>query len=190
MEFTASETNTLRTVGLSNNDPDQSVVSVRYGITLQQDGTIAINELGFTRAGGTSYATGDLFKIERSGTTVTYWQNGVLLYTSSLFAGGTLFVDTALDTSGATISNVNLIVSLSPGTYYIGAIADHEGAISEVDETNNAAVQSAGSTVISVLRGGASSSGGGGGALHPAAWLLAGGLFWGLRRRSPSLIRR
>jgi len=121
-------------------------------------------------------------RIERTGSTIRYRQNGVLRYTSGLFSSGNLVVDSALYTNGATISNVNLIVTLSPGTYYIGAIADHEGVIAEVDENNNSAVQSAGSTVISVLQGsGAASSGGGGsGALHPLlGWLLA--LGWLLR---------
>ncbi len=175
VEFTASETNTRRVVGLSLNDTDQGPASIGHAIRLEDDGYIYIYENGtwISSAGFWSYVNGDVLRIERTGSTIRYWQNGVLRYTSGLPSSGPLVVDTALHTSGATISNVNLIVTLTPGTYYIGAIADHEGVIAEVNESNNAAVQSAGGTVISVLQGnGAAASGGGGGALNPLFWVL------------------
>ncbi|HFD92448.1 MAG TPA: hypothetical protein ENJ22_04095 [Gammaproteobacteria bacterium] len=175
IEFTASETTTERVIGLSNSNPDDSFVSVRYGIYPGLGGCASAIEFGVTKTGCITYTSGDIFRIDRVGTQVSYSINGSPFYVSTLASSGALLVDAALYTNGATINNVNLVNIVNPGTYYLGAIADYAGVITEVDENNNSAVQTdaAGNpsgTPISVQSGGINVAGagagsGGGGAI-------------------------
>lgn len=107
--------------------------------------------------------------------------------------------NTALD--AATIQNQyndQVVGGISPGTYYLGAIADYEGVIAEVDDSNNASVQTdvngdPEGTAVSVsttdrtgLSHNITSSNNGGGAmgLYELLMLLAGtGVLQALRRR-------
>ena len=141
MEFTADAVNTIRLAGLSNSDPDVSFISVRYGVYLSSDGCAYAMELGVFRSSCNSYNVGDVFRITRAGSQISYSQNGTVFYLSSLASTGSLIVDTSLYSTGAVISNVNLINNIVPGVYYLGAIADYQGVITEVNEANNAAVQ-------------------------------------------------
>src|SRR5262249_41242405 len=59
---------------------------------------------GVVKTDGTVGAT-DVFRIAVEGTTVEYSKNGELVYTSGSAAISPLFVDTSLNTIGATISS-------------------------------------------------------------------------------------
>ena len=103
MEFTASETNTLRFVGLGSGTASGSGADIRYAFRLQ-NGVVEVRESGSYKT-ETSFATGDVLRISVEGGSVKYSKNGAVFYTSA--AGGyPLFVRAALNDLNATIKNV------------------------------------------------------------------------------------
>ncbi|HKQ52746.1 MAG TPA: S8 family peptidase, partial [Pyrinomonadaceae bacterium] len=108
VEFTASETNTNRIVGLSKGDTNQLNSDVTFGIYLNAAGLVYVIENGVSRGSFGSFATGDKLRVSVEDGHVYYYQNGTLLYTSTLALSYPLLVDTALYSAGATITDVNI----------------------------------------------------------------------------------
>ncbi len=175
-EFTVIQVGQGRAFGLSNTNTGVLDSSIQYAIELNPttgaDGFIMENGAVKT-ANVIHYASGDKFRVQRTGTVITYQQCNPgcsVIYTSTVPSSGSLLADVSLfnfnSLGTADVSNVTLTNTIVPGTYYLGAIADINNTVAEVDENNNAAVQSdvngtpSGST-ISVVRGGSSSGGGG-----------------------------
>jgi hypothetical protein len=101
VEFTASETGTLRAIGLGESPTDPA--SMLFSIRLQ--GTTAEVREGGVYKSETPFATGDVFCISVMSGVVTYSRNGSAFFTSS-GAGTPLFVDVTLYDLNATITNV------------------------------------------------------------------------------------
>jgi hypothetical protein len=102
-EFTASEVNPLRVLGLSTGNPGTSIEEIRFALRLQA-GRVEVRESGVYRT-DTTFATGDILRVAVTGGRVTYLKNGTVLYTSSLAPTYPLLVDTAFLDLGATIAN-------------------------------------------------------------------------------------
>jgi len=142
----------------------------------------SIQSNGSVLYGPASSSANDVFRIERSGSSLTFKQNGLPVFTTAVAATAPLFADvscggTVTGGNGAIASNgqVSIQQVTSGGTYYLGAIADTGQAITEVNEDNNSQVQTGvsgapGGIVISVTSGG--DSGRGGGAFGPYEMLL------------------
>lgn len=173
VEFTAVEANTSRAIGFSTSNSDNHYASIPFAIVVDSIQSACVSETGVART-CISYSAGDVFRIQRSGTTIRYqrYNSGTAsfdtFYTSNLSSSGAVFVDSALYETNATLVNVKLGRNVIPGSYYLGAIADTENVITEVDENNNDAVQtdaggSPATTPIGVATG--QSGGGGGGSL-------------------------
>ena len=105
-ELTASETDTARMIGLSSSDFDQNWRSIDFALYLSPTGGLAIYERGVYRGSVGSYATSDVLRVAVESGVVTYWNGGVLLYTSLVIPALPLLVDTALHTPGATLTDV------------------------------------------------------------------------------------
>jgi len=101
VEFTASETGSLRAIGLgeSATDPGSMLFSIRL-----QGVTAEVREDGVYKS-ETPFATGDVIRIAVASGIVTYSRNGRVFFTSSGSASP-LFVDVALRDLNATIANV------------------------------------------------------------------------------------
>jgi hypothetical protein len=109
VEFTTGEASTTKMCGLGNGDAGQGYVDIEFGIRLKANGGIAVYESGTQRGSGFgTYAAGDVFRVQVEGGVVSYRKNGVVFYTSALWASFPLRVDTSLLTDGATISDVAL----------------------------------------------------------------------------------
>jgi alpha-tubulin suppressor-like RCC1 family protein len=106
VEFSALETDKRRAAGLSAGDSDQTAADIDFAIVLRADATVEVQESGASRGVFGSYATGDRFRVEARGGEVGYFQNGLLLYTSSAAPGYPLLADTALDDAGTTLSDI------------------------------------------------------------------------------------
>lgn len=127
VETTVAETNTYRIIGLSYQDTDVTQYGqvpydgINYGIYLKggaESGQYDIREnpgTGQVTRITLTYATGDLFRIERTGTTIKYRKNGSVVYTSTTPSTGNLYIDTGIYDNGATLKKVRL--------YRAGAIA-------------------------------------------------------------------
>jgi hypothetical protein len=106
VEFRASETTTDRILGLSRGDANRGRGDIDFGLQLRSDGVLQVYENGSYRGSFGTYATGDLLRVSLESGVVRYWRNGALLYTSSAAPASPLLVDTALYTSGATLTSV------------------------------------------------------------------------------------
>lgn len=107
VEVTADSTTVDRIFGLSFDDPDQSWNTVEFGIHMDSTAIAAAIENG-SYHGGISYVVGDVFRVERVGTTVSYKKNGTTFYTSTISSTGALHIDTSFLTVGAALSVIRL----------------------------------------------------------------------------------
>lgn len=106
VEFTASETNKYRMLGLSNGDSNQVYTDIDFAFYPAADGGLYVYESGNYRGYFGPYATGDLLRVAIEGGTVKYKRNGTLLYSSTISPTYPLLVDTSLYSNGATLNNV------------------------------------------------------------------------------------
>jgi hypothetical protein len=107
----AGEASTSLMFGL-NSDPtsDSSYASIDYAIYLAA-GTLAVYESGVNKAPSLgAYAAGDVFAVVYDGSSVKYLKNGVVVYTSTSANASvpnqTLFFDSSLNSSNATLKNI------------------------------------------------------------------------------------
>jgi hypothetical protein len=114
LEFTASETTTLRFVGLSTGNTGTGSAEIRFAIRLQS-GIAQVQESGIFRT-NTTFVTGDVFRISVESGVVKYYKNGGLLYTSALAPTYPLLVDSTLASPSATITNAVIAGVLSTTT--------------------------------------------------------------------------
>ena len=128
VEWTASETDTSRAIGLGNGDTSQGLGDIAFAFYMYaSSNALYVYESGSGRGIVGSYATGDRLRVAVEDRVVTYWKNGELLYKSNLTAKYPLLADTALYTTGATITDV--VISHEPnngqaGANYLGARLD------------------------------------------------------------------
>ncbi|MGH8321812.1 MAG: LamG-like jellyroll fold domain-containing protein, partial [Gammaproteobacteria bacterium] len=110
LQFTASETNTLRAAGLAPVGAAETLASMPFAIRLQS-GIAGIREYGVYQA-DVRFVTGDVFRIAVQSGVVRYYKNGTLFYTSRQTPSFPLEVDVALFNMGSTISNA--VISTGP----------------------------------------------------------------------------
>ena len=110
---TAPIATTYTIFGLSHTDPNQSYTNIAYGFYVSNH-IIGVYENGVSKFGvdngDSSHVAnpGDALAVRRTGTTITYEQNGVVLYTSLTASSNSLLVDTALYQNTSSISNIRL----------------------------------------------------------------------------------
>jgi hypothetical protein len=108
VEFTATETNTYRMVGLSNGNTNSNWNDIDFALYAHVGGQVLIYEKGVLRGAVSTYATGDRLRVSVTGGVVTYSKNGTVIYTSAQAPTFPLLVDSSLYTQGATITNATL----------------------------------------------------------------------------------
>ena len=116
VEFSATETNTSRVLGLGAGDVNQDLSDVDYGFVLRNNATLAIYESGQYRGDVGGYGLGDRMRVEVRYGVVRYLRNGALLYTSGVPVRYPLRVDTSIHTPGGTVSDVRLGTFVWTGT--------------------------------------------------------------------------
>src|SRR4029077_19130358 len=103
IEFTASETNLDRMVGLGTGDSNQSYTDVDFGLYMGGNGVAGVYEAGVFRASFGSYVPGDRFRVAVESGVVKYYRNGTLGYTSGVSPTLPLRADTSIYQPNATI---------------------------------------------------------------------------------------
>lgn len=92
--------------GLAEADSSVGPSSIEYAIRVEADGTIKIYEGGTLKATSATVArAGDWLRVQRDGTTITYWHNRTKIYTSLTASSATLYADACLTTASATIND-------------------------------------------------------------------------------------
>ncbi len=107
LEFTVGEDNTSRVIGLSTTYSSGNRASINYGIFINTTGDVVRYESNTSSTIG-SYVIGDVFRLTRTGTTVTIHKNGSLLYTFGSTSTGTLYIDVGFFTSGTIQKDIRL----------------------------------------------------------------------------------
>ncbi|HRG58859.1 MAG TPA: hypothetical protein PK323_07845, partial [Bacteroidia bacterium] len=116
LEFTATETNTFRMIGLSNANADNGYASIKYAIYLQNNGTLTIFEQGVNKGDFGTYATNDVFRVSVENNFVKYYRNNTAFYFSALVPSFPMYVDVSINSLGGTLSNV-VVNNLNSGSY-------------------------------------------------------------------------
>jgi hypothetical protein len=104
VEFTASETNTYRLLGLSNGNTDESYEDIDFAIDAYAGGQIRVYENGVYKGTFGSYVPGDKLRIGVGAGVVRYAKNGIEFYASARAPVYPLLVDTALYNTGSTLN--------------------------------------------------------------------------------------
>ena len=104
LEFVASETGTLRLIGLDSGGMSTGPGDIRFAMRLQGR-TVEVREAGAYKA-ESSFASGDTFRIAVENGTVKYVKNGAVFYTSANPAGQGLRVHAVLYELNATLRDI------------------------------------------------------------------------------------
>jgi hypothetical protein len=115
-QFTATETNTLRMVGLSNTNTDANYTTIQYAFYLLNNGTVRIFQSGVDIGAFGTYTTNDIFKIAVEANVVKYYRNATLLYISAIAPSLPLLVDVSINSTGGTITNA-IVSNYNTGTF-------------------------------------------------------------------------
>ena len=111
VEATIAQDNINMIFGLSKGNTDENYTDIDFALYVHSSGQIFVFDNGANLAAPTSYASGDIVRVEVSGSNVLYKKNGVVFYTlegvvtSSIYP---LLVDTSLHTDGVPLSNVEI----------------------------------------------------------------------------------
>lgn len=88
--------------GLGWNNMSNDKDSIRFGVELFANGIAYITENGWRQHTVGAYSAGDIFRIEKAGGEVKYYQNGNWVYTSNKNPWGFYHVDVCLRSMNAT----------------------------------------------------------------------------------------
>ncbi len=88
-------------------------------------GTVLVYEGGVSRGNFGAYTPGTVFRVAVESGVVKYYRNGAVIYTSTIAPTYPLLVDTALYTTGATISNI--VISSGGAADVTWLLSDHLG---------------------------------------------------------------
>jgi hypothetical protein len=103
LQFTATETNTLRSAGLTNVNSGLGVSNMDFAIRLQS-GNVEVREKGVYKA-GTSFTSGDVFRIAVGTGVVNYYKNGTVFYTSATTTAMALRASVSINNLGGTVTS-------------------------------------------------------------------------------------
>jgi hypothetical protein len=116
LQFTATETNKNRMIGLSNTNVNSDYTTIQYAIYLVNSSLLFVYESGTSRGNFGSFSSGDVFKIAVEGAVVKYYRNGSVFYISSIAPTLPLLVDVSINETGGTVTNA-IVANYNAGTF-------------------------------------------------------------------------
>ncbi len=131
IEAIYSENNTTRFFGLNDANPDAASANINYAFRFTTASTVNVVENGTTKATITGVAAGDVFRIIRTGTAVTYTRNGnpITLSTASTASSTLLMADLSLTSNNATLVGLRSSFSTTTQTTTRRFEYDHAGRL-------------------------------------------------------------
>jgi len=129
-EFTVTETNTSKFIGFNDsNSGGTSPHDLNYAFQLYYT-TLYVQENATVKGTVTGLVPGDILRIERVGTTISFKRNGNPITTSTLTPSTTaLFIDNSFHIAGNTISGVRSSFSTTISTTTRRFEYDHTGRL-------------------------------------------------------------
>lgn len=92
-------------LGLSNSNVNSHYNTINYAFYINSS-SLVIYENGFNKQSLGACSTGESLRIRRSGTTIEYVRNGLVVYTSTVSSTSQLVVDVAFNSSGSRFEDV------------------------------------------------------------------------------------
>ncbi|MBX2898881.1 MAG: hypothetical protein KF775_04500 [Cyclobacteriaceae bacterium] len=133
VEFTYTATNTERAVGLADANPNANFNSINYAVLISNpivNPNAAVYESGVSKYGiPTQIKAGDVIRIERTGTTVTYKINGTIVYTSTVASNGVLMADIALNYPNSSVAGARASFATTTKSITRRLEYDHAGRL-------------------------------------------------------------
>ena len=145
LEFMAGETTTNKMMGLSSTDANVNYTSINFAIYASTSASLKVYENGSLKGTFGTYATTDVLRVERQGTTVYYKKNGTTFYTSTLTSTSVLYGDCSLNSPAATVKNFTVgLTNGIPGIQYQGQPSLQWTGITNVTQNGISLTKSAG----------------------------------------------
>jgi RHS repeat-associated protein len=128
VEWITTEGTYGKLAGLASSSPDANYTSINYSFD-QYANNLYIFELGTQRASLGAYVPGERLRIQRTGSTITYLRNGVVVYTSTISSSTALMVDVSLYNQNATLANFSASFATDSTTITRRFEYDHAGRL-------------------------------------------------------------
>lgn len=106
-----ANTGNVRAIGLSTVDTNQADTTIGWALYFNNLGNVLVYELGVLKGTVTTYAIGDVFRVNRTSTTITYLKNGVVVYTSLTTTSAALLIDTCIQSTECGLSRIKLVLA-------------------------------------------------------------------------------
>jgi RHS repeat-associated protein len=109
IEFSIETSGKFVVVGMATSNPNVGYASMEHAIYVHATNVFVFESNVNKGALSTSYQVGDVFRIERVGSTVQYSHNGKVKYISGISSNGTVMADLAMFHSGGKIKNLHIV---------------------------------------------------------------------------------
>ncbi len=104
-------------------------LNIAFGIELITDGSVDIVEAGVTtQVGIATYVVGDVFRVRRIGTAITYYKNGVLIHTSGNTTSATLYGRVSMFARSYGLRDCKITYTRPVYVMSVGSVAGNTGA--------------------------------------------------------------
>lgn len=106
LRFSIPVGNTGACVGINTSDKNADFREITHALLFQATTSgprVFVYESGVEKFSAGEYESADIFTIRRNGTTIRYYKNSELLYTSAVSSTGGVFVDTSLYAGGDSV---------------------------------------------------------------------------------------
>jgi len=130
-EATAGEQTQRKMFGISSSNGGASHTTIGYAVYMRHDRRVYLFENGASKGRFGSYVAGDVFRIERTGTTIEYKKNGTTFYTSTIASSSQLIADISIYSNGAMLNDVKIF------TASCDTDADMDNVCADVDCDDN-----------------------------------------------------
>ncbi len=108
IEFTMSDNNSHKMLGLSSTNTDAGYATINYALYGATNSVLMVYENGTGTDLGMPYTSTDVFRVERIGTSIVYRKNGTIIRTSPTPSSGALFADCSIYTTASGFNNISI----------------------------------------------------------------------------------
>ncbi|WP_117885618.1 DUF6443 domain-containing protein [Aureibaculum luteum] len=133
VEYEVPQTNKDVMIGLSNLNANENYNTIKYGLYNTSGGQVQVYESGNLKGNYGTYYSGDIFRIERAGTTIYYKKNGETFYTSTVTSSGTLLGDVGFYSNNGKVKDLK-IVDNSKGLQTVDYTYNVRGWLKNINE--------------------------------------------------------
>ena len=140
--FEFTQRNMYGLIGLSTSPVGIGYEMIDYAIQLWGSNEVHVVESNVQRGTKTSWATGDVFRIAKEGSVITYLKNGVVFYTSTVAVSADLYADFAFGLEGTGFDNPKIENACTEIVQWEGEIAVEISQNSSITSTSDASYAS------------------------------------------------